>query len=504
MKKYLLFDLDGTLTDPKTGITSCVQYALQAFGVEEPDADKLEVFIGPPLKESFMSFYGFSDEQADLAVEKYRERFGKEGLFENEMYQGVPLMLRQLKECGMHLAVASSKPTVYVERILEHFHIKEYFEVIVGSELDGRRTNKDEVIREALRQLFRGKEAETDKVYMVGDRKFDVEGARKLQVECVAVAYGYGSLQELKEAHADYIVQSVEELSEFLMREKQEPKAKGFFQVMWPFLFPVLLFLIVRQLAANVLTVLIAGLLQNTSGGSLEGILVYDETGTVASLTGNAAMIVSAICFIAAALSIHRQAFQLIRRTKEDMFLAHLKQEPPKAYLLMGIAVLGAAIGLNLLLELLGLTSLSDSYLAVRDAQYSAAFPVGLICLGLISPACEELLFRGILYNLLRRRMKLQGAMLFSALFFGIYHMNYVQGVYGFLMGLLMVYAYEYFGSFKLPLGVHILANCIVYILSYTSPVGTALFSWPACICFLVLAVLSLMVLERFKRYRKG
>lgn len=215
LKEYLLFDLDGTLTDPKVGICTCVQYALQAFGIEEPDIDKLEPFIGPPLKDSFREFYHMDDMQAEAAVAKYRERFQDVGLFENEIYEGVPKMLKDLYEKGLHLAVASSKPTVFVERILEHFGIRKYFQVVVGSELDGRRVNKDEVVREALRQLFGEKPVQRDKVYMIGDRRFDVEGAKALGVDSVGVTYGYGGMEELKEAKADYIVQSVEELHFF-------------------------------------------------------------------------------------------------------------------------------------------------------------------------------------------------------------------------------------------------------------------------------------------------
>ena len=133
MKKYLLFDLDGTLTDPKQGICTCVQYALSSMGIEEPDLDKLEPFIGPPLKDSFMKYYHMSEEQADAAVAKYRERFQDKGLFENKMYPGISEMLQTFMSKGMFLAVASSKPTVFVERILEHFNIKRFFRVVVGS-----------------------------------------------------------------------------------------------------------------------------------------------------------------------------------------------------------------------------------------------------------------------------------------------------------------------------------------------------------------------------------
>ena len=125
MKKYFLFDLDGTLTDPKEGITTCVQYALHSLGIEEPDLDRLESFIGPPLKDSFMEFYGMDEEQAQAAVKKYRERFNDKGLYENEIYPGIAPMLQMLSEKGFRLAVASSKPTVFVEKILEHFGIRQ-------------------------------------------------------------------------------------------------------------------------------------------------------------------------------------------------------------------------------------------------------------------------------------------------------------------------------------------------------------------------------------------
>lgn len=213
MKQYVLFDLDGTLTDPKIGITTCVQYALQFFGIEEPNLDQLEPFIGPPLKESFKLFYGMNEEQAVKAVEKYRERFQTVGLYENKVYEGIPELLCELKGKGFHLAVASSKPTVYVKRILEYFHLISYFDVVVGSELDGTRVNKEEVVQEALVQLFQDTSIQKDKVYMIGDRKFDMEAAKMHQVKAVGVAYGYGSVDELKMAKADYIVSSVKELS---------------------------------------------------------------------------------------------------------------------------------------------------------------------------------------------------------------------------------------------------------------------------------------------------
>ena len=243
VKKYLLFDLDGTLTDPKEGICTCVQYALASFGIGEPDIDKLTPFIGPPLKDSFMEFYDMDEQQAEQAVVKYRERFQNQGIFENRLYEGIPKMLETLNSKGMFLAVASSKPTVFVERILEHFQIRKYFKVIVGSELDGTRVNKDEVVEEALRQLFGDKPIEKEKVYMIGDRRFDMEGARAIGVEGVGVTYGYGDMEELREAKADYIVRSVEELQRFLLRGTEDTKKGMGFQTVWQMIYSFLMFL---------------------------------------------------------------------------------------------------------------------------------------------------------------------------------------------------------------------------------------------------------------------
>lgn len=217
MYQYYLFDLDGTLTDPKIGITSCVQYALKAFGIEEENLDKLEPFIGPPLIDSFMSFYGMTEQEAKKAVVKYRERFSIKGKYENEIYEGIPELLKCLKEAGKRLAIASSKPTVFVKDILEYFHIQQYFDVIVGSELDGRRNAKEEVVEEALAQLYEKEKPDPERTVMIGDRKFDIEGAKAHGIHSVGCAYGYAAAGELEEAGAEVIVNSVNALKEALL-----------------------------------------------------------------------------------------------------------------------------------------------------------------------------------------------------------------------------------------------------------------------------------------------
>lgn len=219
MFEYILFDLDGTLTAPKLGITSSVQYALRALGIEEPSLDKLEVFIGPPLSDSFREFYGLDEEQMITAVDKYRERFAAQGIFENEIYPGIPQMLADLKEKGKILAIASSKPTLFVERILDHFEIRKYFDYIVGSNMDGTRGRKEEVVEEALRQMLpvgMAPAKKRDTVAMVGDRKFDIEGAAAHGITSVGVSFGYAPEGELEQAGADFIVNSVQSLYDVL------------------------------------------------------------------------------------------------------------------------------------------------------------------------------------------------------------------------------------------------------------------------------------------------
>ena len=198
MRKFILFDLDGTLTDPAEGITKSVAYALSAYGIEVTDRSTLNCFIGPPLAESFSVYFGFSETDAKAAVDKYREYFSVTGLFENEVYRGIPEMLSSLREAGHILAVATSKPTVFSDRILERFDLMQYFDYALGSELDGRRINKADVIRECMAHLG----ATPENTLMVGDRKHDIIGAKNCGIPAIGVLYGYGDEAELAGAGA--------------------------------------------------------------------------------------------------------------------------------------------------------------------------------------------------------------------------------------------------------------------------------------------------------------
>jgi phosphoglycolate phosphatase len=212
----ILFDLDGTLTDPKEGITRCVQYALEKVGVIEPDRDKLIPFIGPPLMASFQEMYGLTEEEARRGVGYYRERFVNVGMFENGVYPKIPAMLQTLQDLGKELVVATSKPTVYSVQILDHFDLSRYFSKVIGSNLDGSRVEKGEVIEFALSEIGR---YDKSRVVMVGDRKHDVIGAGKNGIDSVAVTWGYGDREELSQARPTYSVFTVDQLTELLSKE---------------------------------------------------------------------------------------------------------------------------------------------------------------------------------------------------------------------------------------------------------------------------------------------
>lgn len=213
MYKVILFDLDGTLTESGEGITKSVQYALEKLGQPEPDLKKLEVFVGPPLLQQFMKYADLDEETAVRAVEYYRERYTDIGIFENQVYPGVEDMLDKLRGKGYILAVASSKPERFVKKVLDHFDLTKYFHEIVGSEMNGGRTSKADVIEEALDRLHMGNHR--DHVIMVGDKEHDVLGARKAGLKCLAVSYGYGSEDELKNAMPLKIADSAQEVLDF-------------------------------------------------------------------------------------------------------------------------------------------------------------------------------------------------------------------------------------------------------------------------------------------------
>ncbi len=210
----ILFDLDGTLTDPKAGITRSVRYALGRLGIEEPDLDSLIGFIGPPLAESFSKQYAMTPEETARAVAFYREFFKEKGMFDNEVYPGVEELLRSLKAAGCTLVVATSKPTVFADAILQHFDLVRHFDLVVGSNLDQTRSAKTEIIACILESF---PEVPIAEFVMIGDREHDIIGAHHTGIDSIAVRYGYGADEELRRANPTYMAEAVTELRDLLL-----------------------------------------------------------------------------------------------------------------------------------------------------------------------------------------------------------------------------------------------------------------------------------------------
>lgn len=211
--KYALFDLDGTLTDSMPGIADCVIYALGKFGIYPKTREELYPYIGPPLIYSFMTFHGLSREKAEQAVAYYRERYAEDGWRENNLFEGVSNLLCSLHRNGVRVILATSKPEVFARRILDHFDLTRYFSFITGATLDGARSEKADVIAYIQQQY---PDINATNAVMVGDRKYDVEGAHSRGLPAIGVLFGYGNREELEAARAEYIAKNIAELEEYL------------------------------------------------------------------------------------------------------------------------------------------------------------------------------------------------------------------------------------------------------------------------------------------------
>ncbi len=215
MYKHIFFDLDGTLTDPFRGIVRAVQYSLERFGIKS-ELDDHRKFIGPPLFDSYKLYYGFSNDDANLAIKYYREVYNNgDWLYDGYVYDGIPGLLSELRERGSGLIIATCKPTPTAMRVLEHFDLTKYFDFIFGCTLDGSRLHKDEVIEFALSEH----KIDKSSAVMVGDRRDDILGAHASSLPAIAVMWGYGSRAEFAENGADFVADDLDALRKLLLAE---------------------------------------------------------------------------------------------------------------------------------------------------------------------------------------------------------------------------------------------------------------------------------------------
>lgn len=214
MLEYVFFDLDGTLTDPALGITNCIMHSLEKMGREIPPRESLYCFIGPPLLDSYQNYIGMTEEEAREAIRLYRERFSVIGLFENTPYDGIAEALAEVKAMGKKLCIATSKPEEFAVRILEHFDLSKYFDMVCGASMDEGRSTKDAVIRYALDKMG----CAPEEVLMIGDRHHDIDGAAVHGIDAIGVLWGYGSREEFEAARAKYIAADIKEMLDIIKR----------------------------------------------------------------------------------------------------------------------------------------------------------------------------------------------------------------------------------------------------------------------------------------------
>ncbi len=521
MLEYLLFDLDGTLTDSSEGITKSVQYALKSVNIEVEDLTELYGFIGPSLEYSFKHFYDLTPEQTTQAITKYRERYDAVGKFENMLYPGIVNLLKDMKKQGKHLAIASGKPEVFVRQILKHFHVEQYFEVIVGSTFDGRLASKEAIVAEALKQLGVTDKAMREKTAMIGDRHFDIIGGKSEGLVTIGVEYGFANEGELKEAKADYIVKTVRELHDFLMRGSTEAdemrmqeyeqakkksklreeacrrKAEREVKVQAKSSFSRALY-VLAPLALYFLTYNIVGFLVSWGTAQI-GQLLGPET--FAKMQANEQSIIQGIRGIFMLCVTCLVMFPL---AKWEFFLQHMArpvakpmhgvtgrttQQKVRTLIVLAITAISTSFAGNLVFELFHIVEMSSDYVEVVAEQRAIMFGIGIVLYVFVSPLAEELLFRGLLYNRMKLLFPKTMAMVLSALFFGLYHGNIVQGSFGVICGLAMVWLYEICGKWYVPVLFHSLVNLVSYLLPYMAKSMVNPFS---CAVFLAISVAGL------------
>lgn len=217
MKKYdvIIFDLDGTLADSKEGVTKSVQYALEKFGIIEEDLDSLEHFIGPPLKDEFIKYYNMSEEDANKAVEYYRERYTPIGIYEVKSFKGTAKMLERLKNSGKYIAIGTSKPQMMAEEVIKYLKIDQYFDKVVGAQLHGPRQSKTAVLQALFAEIGI---TDKNKCLMVGDTCFDIEGANNIGIDSIGVNFGFGNEKEMLDMGALFVADTTEDVADFILK----------------------------------------------------------------------------------------------------------------------------------------------------------------------------------------------------------------------------------------------------------------------------------------------
>lgn len=548
MYRYVLFDLDGTLSDPKVGICTSVQYAVTKMGMEAPDIDELESFIGPPLRDSFMEYFKMSPEEAEQAITYYRERFSTVGKFENELYPGIYELLRDLRKKGRVVAIASSKPTVFVEDILKHFEIRDFFDVVVGSELDGSRDKKEDVLNETLNQMFKDTEIEYDDVVMIGDRKYDIEAALKLGVRNIGVAYGYGSREELDNAGADKIVNTVAGLRAALLpmvgetdnkyrtrtetssvsidesgkvvrktpeeiKDMQKAAGKKAMNNMLALVLPMFVYVIGIWLMKNALYVVISILLVQLG---YENDAMYSMPSLYYGVTTASALFP---CFI-----IRKPFIKLWRKEKETELPKPVFKYEPAAWTAL-IALMGASIagwGNNIEIEMQKIaasnpqaaanavntassvsSAVSDVPVLVAPSVTDVPLLLGILLFGILKPVTEHFVFTGVSYKKARTFMQPGLSILLVTLLYAYMGKNSVLGFGSVCAYAVTLYAFPKYPKVWYTFVTGAVSGVLIYLVKYCDAVKNLFIDNRIPQAILLISVIGMSAIEFVRRSRE-
>ena len=488
MWNTVLFDLDGTLTESGEGITRCVQYALRKeFDIQVENLHDLDCFVGPPLKEQFKSYANLSDEEADRAIRAYRERYRTRGIYENRLYDGIVPLLDSLVREGMVLGLSSSKPTEFCREILRYFGIEQYFRVIVGSEMNGARVRKVDVVNEALNQL--GMSGLRRYAVLVGDRKYDVEGAKEAGIGSIGVTFGYGSREELEQpfpgngyvwygdAEADgyyfppqgYYPSQIRNyppqgyhvpppvyapypnVSANVSARPEYygmPRRESTIYKIWRIAYPLLIDFGISVLVTNAALAIILFL----TNDPVNYIGVFERNSLI--ILGIQDFLLCLVCLFL----LRGDERKRMHEGRPDRLLV-----PNQATFGQYIVVILFATGLSAVINMLTswLPIESETYNSLESTISSASPFIQLTAICIIGPIAEELLFRGIIYRRLRDYIGTAGAAVLSGVIFGAVHGNLVQGIYAGLFGIVMALLYEHYGTIWIVIVVHIVNNML-------------------------------------------
>ncbi len=503
----VLFDLDGTLTDSIEGIVRSAAYGLTKVGITPPPDAELRSFAGPPLHSYFMEYAHLSAEDADRAVAAFREFYNREGMYMNRVYPGIAQLLPYLRRSGVKIACVTSKETSQAVAVLRQFGILQNFDAVVGCTIDDTNASKQKLITRALQTLG---VTDPGQAAMVGDRFYDMEGAKAAGVHAVGVAYGYGTREELLHSGAESVAASVQELGYILtvpasagnavpaslqsregsgvpgpyrnaappVRNRQNmpyqppqlrpgtaaqmPRRRGFFYIFLPVLVYLLVTNLISSLALSAVTsyqLIQAGGPDLSAGTDSYMQQIYDIMyGFIASEAYYPfQMYVNMICDV-----ILIPIFYLfLRKDRKEDFGQNwnLRSVKKPGWANTGLAVvMGFSISLVINL-LIAITGISEWMYNMNPARYDMmdSLPLGwnFIAICIFAPIAEELLFRGLVFGRMRKRTGFIAAAICSAAIFGVVHLDVVTGIAAFLIGVIMAVLYEYTGSLLLPMFFH-------------------------------------------------